>query len=192
MKKILLATVLAALAVSSAAFAAPLKNPQAGDLKANLNYGFDQKEGSHSAGSRFTGGDVTYMLSDRWDVQYTNNYTKSDEHHRINEHSLVGDYHFSPYLSAYGGATYVKTHTYNDKHSYGYQVGVKGQIPLAERWQGFGSIGFGDDVDTYEVGVGYDITPDWDAHIKYRRSSVDVDNYDNDVKGWQIGMGYKF
>lgn len=192
MKKILLATLLAALTVSSAALAAPLKNPQAGDLKANLNYGFSQKEGDHDAGSRFTGGDVTYMLSNRWGVQYNNNYTKRDEHHRINEHSLVGDYHFSPYLSAYGGATYVKTHTYNDKSSYGYQVGLKGQIPLAERWQGFASLGVGDDVDTYEVGVGYDITPEWDAHIKYRRSSVDVDNYDDDVKGWQIGMGYKF
>ena len=38
----------------------------------------------------------------------------------------------------------------------------------------------------------YDITPNWDAHIKYRSSSVDVDNYDDDVKGWQVGMGYKF
>ena len=95
-------------------------------------------------------------------------------------------------VSAFAGGSYVKTETYNTTKSYGYQVGLKGQLPLAARWQGFASVGVGDDVNTYEVGVGYDITPNWDAHIKYRSSSVDVDNYDDDVKGWQVGMGYKF
>ena len=36
------------------------------------------------------------------------------------------------------------------------------------------------------------MTKDWDAHIMYRRADIDVDNYDDTVKGWQIGMGYKF
>ena len=192
MKKLIIAAILAALAVTSAAMAAPLRDPQPGDLKANANYGFDQKEGGRSAKSRLTGGDVTYVLNNHWDIQYVNNYTKGDNDNKINENYLVGNYRLTPYLSAYAGGSYVKTQTYNTTKSYGYQVGIKGQLPLAARWQGFASVGVGDDVNTYEVGVGYDITPNWDAHVKYRSSSVDVDNYDDDVKGWQVGMGYKF
>ena len=192
MKKFILTATLAAFAITSAAWAAPIKNEQPGDLKANINYGFDQKEGHGDADSRFTGGDVTYVLNDRWNIQYINNYTKGDDSDKINENYLVGNYRLTEYLSAYAGASYVKTDTYNTKKSYGYQVGVRGQAPISERWQGFASIGVGDDVNTYEIGVGYDITPEWDAHLKYRRSSVDVDNYDDDVRGWQVGMGYKF
>lgn len=178
--------------MSTAVFAAPIKHPSAGDLKANINYGLDQKEGDRDAKSRFTGGDVSYMLNDRLELQYVNNYTKGKNGNKINEHYLLGNYHLTPYVSAYAGGSYVKTDTYRDKSSYGYQVGLKGQLPLAERWQGFASVGVGDDVNTYEIGVGYDITPEWDAHIKYRESSVDVDNYDDSVRGWQVGMGYKF
>ena len=192
MKKIVLASVLAALvSVSAVSLAAPLKNPQQGDLKANVNYGFSQKEGNRDASSRFTGGDVMYSLTDKWDIQYANNKTKSDIA-KVNEHYVLGNYRFTPYLSVYGGGSYVKTETYNNKKSYGYQVGLKGQLPLTDRLQGFASVGVGDDINTYEIGVGYDITSDWDAHIKYRDSKVDVDNYDDNVKGWQVGMGYKF
>ena len=112
----------------------------AGRLEANANYGFDQKEGGRSAKSRLTGGDVTYVLNNHWDIQYVNNYTKGDNDNKINENYLVGNYRFTPYLSAYAGGSYVKTETYNTTKSYGYQVGLKGQLPLAERWQGFASV----------------------------------------------------
>lgn len=192
MKKLIIAATLAALAMTSAAMAAPLRDPQPGDLKANANYGFDQKEGGRSAKSRLTGGDVTYVLNNRWDIQYVNNYTKGDNDNKLNEHYLLGVYRFNPYVSAYGGMSYIKADTYRNDHYYGYQVGLRGQIPLAARWQGFASVGVGDDANTYSVGVGYDITDNWDAHIMYRRSDIDVDNYDDTVKGWQVGMGYKF
>ena len=58
----------------------------------------------------------------------------------------------------------------------------KARFPAA-RWQGFASVGVGDDVNTHEVGVGYDIAPNWDADVKYCSSSVDADNHDDDVKG---------
>ncbi|MCH4166589.1 MAG: porin family protein [Megasphaera sp.] len=193
MKKILLAGVLAALmSVSAVSMAAPIKNPQQGDLKANVNYGFDQKEGGRDAGSRFSGGDVTYVINDNLDLQYVNNYTKGDNNNKINENYVIGNYRLTKYVSAFAGGSYVKTDTYNNQHSWGYQVGLKGQLPIAEKWQGFASVGVGDDVNSYEVGVGYDITPNWDAHVKYRRADVSVDNYDDTVKGWQVGMGYKF
>jgi len=193
MKKIvLISALIATVSIGSIACAAPNKNPQAGDLKANVNYGFDQKEGSRGAHSRFSGGDITYTINDKVDLQYVNNYTKGDDGDKLNEHYLQGVYRFNPYVSAYGGMSYVKADTYRDQHFYGYQVGLKGQIPIGERWQGFASVGVGDDVNSYSVGVGYDITKDWDAHIMYRRADIDVDNYDDTVKGWQIGMGYKF
>lgn len=116
MKKFILTATLAAFAITSAAWAAPIKNEQPGDLKANINYGFDQKEGHGDADSRFTGGDVTYVLNDRWNLQYINNYTKGDDSHKINENYLVGNYRLTEYLSAYAGASYVKTDTYNTKN----------------------------------------------------------------------------
>lgn len=193
MKKMLLASALAAfVCISAVSMAAPIKDPQAGDLKANINYGLDQKEGGRSADSRFSGGDVTYVMNDKWDLQYANNYTKGDNDNKINENYLIGNYRLTQYVSAFAGGSYVKADTYNNQHYWGYQVGLKGQIPIGEKWQGFASVGVGDDVNSYEVGVGYDITPNWDAHVKYRRADVDVDNYNDDVKGWQVGMGYKF
>ena len=66
----------------------PIKNEQPGDLKANINYGFDQKEGHGDAKSRFTGGDVTYVINDRWNLEYINNYTKGNDSHKINENYL--------------------------------------------------------------------------------------------------------
>lgn len=193
MKKLVLAMAVTALVgVSAVSFAAPIRNPEAGDLKANINYGFNQEEGGRDADSRFTGGDVTYVVRDNLDVQYVNNYTKGNNGNKIDEHYLVGNYRLTPYVSAYAGGSYVKTETYNNTKSYGYQFGLKGQLPLTDRLQGFASVGVGDDVNTYEIGLGYDLTSDWDAHIKYRDSSVDVDNYDDDVRGWQVGMGYKF
>ena len=191
-KNVLLGMLVVAVSVSSLAMAAPNKNPQTGDLKANVNYGFDQKEGDRGADSRFTGGDVSYTINPRVDLQYMNNYTKGDNDNKLNEHYLLGVYRFNPYVSAYGGMSYIKADTYRNDHYYGYQVGLRGQIPLAARWQGFASVGVGDDANTYSVGVGYDITDNWDAHIVYRRSDIDVDNYDDTVKGWQVGMGYKF
>lgn len=193
-KKIVLASVLAALvSVSAVSFAAPIRNPQAGDFKANVNFGFDQEEGDRSAESRFVGGDLTYVLNDKWDIQYINNYTKGDNGNKINEHYVVGNYRLAPYLSIYGGGSYVDTDTWHSgKNSYGYQFGLRGQLPLTDRLQGFASVGVGDDVNSYEIGVGYDITSSWDAHVKYRSASVDVDNYDDDVEGWQVGMGNKF
>lgn len=116
MKKFILTATLAAFAITSAAWAAPIKNEQPGDLKANINYGFDQKEGHGDADSRFTGGDVTYVLNDRWNIQYINNYTKGDDSDKINENYLVGNYRLTEYLSAYAGASYVKTDTYNTKN----------------------------------------------------------------------------
>ncbi|ERT61676.1 porin family protein [Megasphaera vaginalis (ex Srinivasan et al. 2021)] len=193
MKKIVLAGILAAaVSAGAAVYAAPITNPQPGDFKANINYGFDQREGGRDADSRFAGGDVTYVVNDKVDVQYVNNYTKGKNGNTINENYLKGIYRFNPYVSAYGAVSYLKTNTYSSQHAYGYQVGLQGQVPLADKWQGFAGVGFGDDANTYEIGVGYDITENWDAHVKYRRSDIGVDNYNDDVKGWQVGMGYKF
>ena len=69
---------------------------------------------------------------------------------------------------------------------------MEGQVPVVDKVTAFGSVGIGDDVNTYEVGVGYNFNENLDAHVKYRRDDIDVNNYDNDVKGWQVGMGYKF
>jgi opacity protein-like surface antigen len=192
-KTILSLALMTMLATGAVAMAAPLQNPQAGEFKLNLNYGFSQKEAGHDAHSRFAGGDLTYGVGHNLSLQYANNMTRSDDSRKIDEHLFSGIYQVSQYISAYGGITYVKTDfPQSDRHATGYQVGLKGQLPLTDRITGFASVGVGDDVNSYEVGMGYAFNNGWDAHLKYRRSSIDVDNYDDSVKGWQVGMGYKF
>ena len=150
--------------------------------------------GHRDARSHFSGGDVTYVLNDKVDVQYDNNNTKASSNgDRVNEHGLRAIYHFNPYVSAFGGATKVDTKFAGHRdHDWGGQVGLEGRVPIADKVTGFGSVGIGDDVNTYEIGVGYNFNENLDAHVKYRRDDIDVNNYDDDVKGWQVGMGYKF
>ncbi len=165
MKKIITAALMAALVSAGAmvyAAGTPVQNRQEGDLKVDLNYGFNQKMGHHDAKSQFSGGDITYALNDKVDIQYDNNNTKIDGGSaKVNEHAVRAIYHINPYISAFGGATRVDVKNGYRDHS-------------------------------YEIGVGYNFTDNLDAHIKYRRDDVDVNNYDDDVKGWQVGVGYKF
>lgn len=192
-KTLLVVTLLAALSAGAAVSAAPMTNTQAGDLKVNLNYGFGQKEGDRNAKSRFSGGDITYGIGHRTSLQYSTNMTRGDSSQKIDEHYFTGIYDLSSYVSVYGGLSYIKTDINGgNKHATGYQVGLKGQVPLADRVMGFATVGAGDDTRTYSVGVGYAFNKNWDSHIMYRKSTVKTDNYDDDVKGWQIGMGYKF
>ena len=51
---------------------------------------------------------------------------------------------------------------------------MEGQVPVADKVTAFGSVGIGDDVNTYEVGVGYNFNENLDAHVKYRRDDIDV------------------
>lgn len=197
MKKVFTAAVVATLVSAGAmvyAAGTSVQNRQTGDLKVDLNYGFNQKMGHRDARSHFSGGDVTYVLNDKVDVQYDNNNTKASSNgDRVNEHGLRAIYHFNPYVSAFGGATKVDTKFAGHReHDWGGQVGLEGRVPIADKVTGFGSVGIGDDVNTYEIGVGYNFNENLDAHVKYRRDDIDVNNYDDDVKGWQVGMGYKF
>ena len=197
MKKVITAALLATLVSAGAmvyAAGTPVQNRQQGDLKLDVNYGFDQKMGHRDAKTHFSGGDVTYVLNDKVDLQYDNNNTKASHNgDRVNEHAVRGIYHINPYISAFGGVTRVNTKMAGHRdHDYGGQIGLEGQVPVADKVTAFGSVGIGDDVNTYEVGVGYNFNENLDAHVKYRRDDIDVNNYDNDVKGWQVGMGYKF
>ena len=197
MKKVFTAALVATLVSAGAmvyAAGTPVQNRQTGDLKVDLNYGFNQKMGHRDARSHFSGGDATYVLNDKVDVQYDNNNTKASSNgDRVNEHGLRAIYHFNPYVSAFGGATKVDTKfAVHREHDWGGQVGLEGRVPIADKVTGFGSVGIGDDVNTYEIGVGYNFNENLNAHVKYRRDDIDVNNYDDDVKGWQVGMGYKF
>ena len=99
MKKVFTAAVVATLVSAGAmvyAAGTPVQNRQTGDLKVDLNYGFNQKMGHRDARSHFSGGDVTYVLNDKVDVQYDNNNTKASSNgDRVNEHGLRAIYHLT-------------------------------------------------------------------------------------------------
>lgn len=192
-KKCIMSTIMACLVLGAPAMAAPLQQPQPGDLKVNINYGLQQKEGNHAANHHFVGGDVTYVLSPKWGIQYQNNYVRGNTGNRVSEHVLTGDYYINEQLTAFAGGTYVQAEKAGvSKNSYGYQWGVKGQMQLPFHLQGYARIGVGNKINSYTVGVGYEVLPGIDAHLQYRRSRIRTAGYDDSVHGVQVGMGYKF
>ena len=111
MKKLIMAATLAALTVTSAAMAAPLRDPQPGDLKANANYGFDQKEGGRSAKSRIS--QRNFILFCFKNLMFNNIYGSTRR--RLNDFSTVLCRHyFSTEQSIgniYGSATTMRPRT---------------------------------------------------------------------------------
>lgn len=195
-KKILAISVLAVLSVGAVVLAAPLQDYSKGNGQIDLNYGFKQKAGSIDGDSGIAGVGATVGLGNRWGAQYTYSTMDASQGGRkadVREHQLRALYQLKPNISLYAGLTHVGVNQRAyDTSATGMQVGVIGQVPLTDRVTGWASVGVGDDVNTYEVGLGYRITPQIDAHLLYRDSQVDINNWNDDVKGWQAGLGYRF
>ena len=194
MKKfVLISTLAAAMTITTMVSATPVLNAIPGDFKVNVNYGFDQKEGNHDAKSRWTGGDATLGLPNHLAVQYAYNTTRGKTGRDVTEHYLNGLIRLGSYVHGFAGLSYIKADGDGlDEDGVGYQVGIRGQVPLAAKIVGFASVGVGNKSNTYLAGLGYKVTSDLDAHIQYRKSDIKVGSYDDSVKGWQVGLGYKF
>lgn len=186
-KTLVLTAALAAMAVS--VWAAPMGGTEKGDVRLDLNYGFNQEVADIDGDNGIVGGDATIGLGNNWGFQYEN-YTVDTTYGKVEDHHFRALYKVTPNVGVYAGVSHVNIAHYND--STGAEIGVTGQIDLSDKAFAWGSIGLGEDVNTYELGVGYQVAPQMDVHLAYHESSYDFKNVDNDVKGWQLGVGYQF
>ncbi len=195
MKKtvVLTAAFMAAMAVT--AFAAPMGSTELGDVRVDLNYGFSQDVGPVDGDSGIVGGDVTVGLGGNWAFQYEN-YTVGIDFpgaDNAEEHHFRALYKLTPNVGVFAGVTHANIADGDgNPDSTGFQAGVVGQIDLTDDVFAWGSVGLGNDINTYELGVGYNVTPQLDVHVLYRESSHDYEYVDDDIKGWQVGLGYQF
>jgi predicted porin len=79
-----------------------------------------------------------------------------------------------------------------------YQVGITGIAKLAEKTNGWATIAAGNDNQSYEVGVGYELSKDADLNVFYRYTKFTglelqgVSNYNFDAKSDGLGFGVTF
>lgn len=76
----------------------------------------------------------------------------------------------------------------------GYQVGVIGQTKLADNLTGWASLGAGNKILAYELGVGYDIAKNTELNLFYRHAKYkDFNDSGNAItKGLGLGVTLKF
>ena len=142
-------------------------------------------------------GNITYGLTDDWAIQY--DYS----HYDYNDGwaAAKGDasevnvlYKLSPNLNAYAGYVYYG----EDYGGYGYdtngyQVGLQGWYPIADKVKLFGKAGIGNNSQIYELGAGYALADNWDIDVSYRYAEYqDVGGIDNEFKGVRAGISTTF
>ncbi|MBP2649447.1 MAG: hypothetical protein H6Q74_272 [Firmicutes bacterium] len=80
-----------------------------------------------------------------------------------------------------------------------WQVGVVGSTVIADKTTLWGSAAASKDLTNYEVGIGYEFSPNWEFNVNYR--DINVKNFSMDqytasyemkAKGFWYGITYKF
>ncbi len=202
MKKLLLGTLVAGLLVSSVGFASPLSKIEAGKGKidASLSFGSGLKATGDNV-DQDLGGDTRYRLgatfgiSDKLALDYLYASHEGDHSSSVQSHQTSLIYQFTPNFDVFGGYVYNKGKYYgNSDSTSGYQVGAIGKIGLNERTNAWAKFGIGNTITQYEIGLGYDITKNWEANLFYNDTKYKDFEHDGSFKTHSINLGatYKF
>lgn len=111
---------------------------------------------------------------------------------------------YDPYLGESG----LKLGLKSDDNTTG-QIGLVGVTKVADKTDAFGLVSFGGDYRNWEAGIAYEISKDVDLNVSYRDTkyddfafgklynpygpeSINAGLKDVEVKGWGLGLTYKF
>lgn len=201
MKKIIAGIMILGVMASSTAFASPLAKLEAGKGKIDASYSFGAGMKSTNdvdleGKNRYRFG-ATYGVGDNMAVDYTyaaNAGSKFDS--SVQSHQINLDYQLNPYVTAFGGYIWnkLKANGYGNDTTNGYQVGLIGRYGFNDKTTGWAKFGIGNTITQYEVGVGYDLTQNWEANLFYNDSKYKDFSGDANVKTHSINLGvsYKF
>lgn len=208
MKKRLVLGMIAALALSTSIAAASPVEMNEGQFNVNMGVTISPDADTDGRGSFDLDGDtsfyggITYGINDKWGVQYDYSHYDASKYGwetdvDASEFNVL--YKITPHLNVFAGYLYVggDMHRYGDKigaHTDGFQAGLTGWYPLADKFKTFAKIGLGNNSHVYEVGFSYAIANNWDVDLSYRdveykdfNDRVDV-NYD----GVRLGVSTSF
>lgn len=205
MKKITLGVSVLSLLAASVVYAAPMTNMDQGTGKIDASfslgpsfkveeYGWTRDMDGKTRGRL----GLTYGLGDKIGIDYK--YVGHagdvlDSSLQSNQLNLM--YQFNPNIAAFAGYvhTRLKVPGGNIEDSQnGYQVGVLGRMDIAQRTSAWASIGVGNKITAYEVGVGYDLTHNFDLDLFYTNTKYRGFDYGIDAKthGVNLGVTYHF
>lgn len=211
MKKQVVLGMIATLALStSVALASPMEMNE-GQWNVNMGVMFSpdsEWDGDESwdldGDTSFYGG-VTYGITDRWGVQVDYSHYDADDQELdikvdATEYNVL--YKIDPHLTAFAGYIYVgdKEKNIDDDgvwkggyHTDGFQAGLMGWYPLADKFKTFGKVGLGNNSRVYEIGFSYAVADNWDLDLSYRDVEYkDFENVDISFDGVRLGLSTSF
>jgi outer membrane immunogenic protein len=201
MKKIILGTVALSLLVTSAAYAAPMTNMDKGTGKVDASFSMGSSlKGEGDGESIDFGGNnryrlgATYGLGDKIGIDYKYVAHAGDYSSSVKSHQLNLMYQFNPNVAAFAGYVHNRAEAVgvSDTEN-GYQVGVLGRMEIAKRTSAWASIGVGNKITAYEIGVGYDLTKNFDVNLFYNDTKYKgFDGADLKTHNVNLGVTYHF
>lgn len=207
MKKQVVLGIVTALALStSVALASPVEMNEG---QWNVNIGAMISPDAEADGARdydldgdtsFYGG-ITYGINDRWGVQYDYShygasYRGLDTDLDASEFNVL--YKLDPHLNVFAGYLYAggDMHVAGmniGSHTDGFQAGLTGWYPLADKFKTFGKIGLGNNSRVYEIGFSYAVADNWDVDLSYRDVEYkDIEDVDISFDGVRLGLSTSF
>lgn len=202
MKKIYASFILSAViaaSLSTAAYASPLKNYDAGKIA--VDAGITLPSSIEGDNYKMSKSDSTYLgaivglgsntaLNYRWD-----NFKADEGKTRTQQLNLM--YKLLPNLSAYAG--YLNADTSTD-HAGGHdnnsgQVGLQAQFELPLLFTVWGNVGYGNKNRSYEIGVSKPILNNVELNVSYydhKFQDALGDDSDMKAKGVNMGVTLKF
>ena len=201
MKKILLGAVALSLLATSAAYAAPMTSMDKGTGKVDAAFSMGSSlKGEGDGESIDFGGNnryrlgATYGLGDKLGIDYKYAAHAGDYGSSLQSHQLNLMYQFNPNVAAFVGYVHNRAKVLGASNTQnGYQVGVLGRMEIAKRTSAWASIGLGNKITAYEIGVGYDLTKNFDVNLFYNDTKYKgFDGADFKTHGVNLGVTYHF
>jgi len=202
MKKIVLGVIAASLLATSSAYAAPMTSMDkgTGKIDAAFTMGSSLKgEGSGGQSIDFGGNNryrlgATYGLGDKLGIDYKYAAHAGDYDSSVQSHQLNLMYQFNPNVAAFAGYVHNRAKVQSESNTQnGYQVGVLANMKIAKRTTAWASIGVGNKITAYEIGVGYDLTKNFDVNLFYNDTKYKgFDAADFKTHGVNLGVTYHF
>jgi len=201
MKKILLGAVALSLLATSAAYAAPMTSMEKGKGKVDAAFtmGSSLKGEGEGESIDFGGNNryrlgATYGLGDKLGIDYKYAAHAGDYDSSVQSHQLNLMYQFNPNVAAFVGYVHNRAKVLGTSDTQnGYQVGVLGRMEIAKRTSAWASIGLGNKITAYEIGVGYDLTKNFDVNLFYNDTKYKgFDGADFKTHNVNLGVTYHF
>jgi len=201
MKKIILGAVALSMLATSAAYAAPMTSMDKGTGKIDAAFTMGSSLEGEGDGENidFDGNNryrlgATYGLGDKIGIDYKYAAHAGDYDSSVQSHQLNLMYQFNPNVAAFVGYVRNRAESFGASDTQnGYQVGVLGRMEIAKRTSAWASIGVGNKITAYEIGVGYDLTKNFDVNLFYNDTKYkDFDGIDFKTHGVNLGVTYHF